>query len=520
MARKRKKLLTELFAFVEVRGAEELHGLEVCGVSDDSREITPGMLFVAVSGMTVDGHRFVGDAIKKGCAAVLVNADFVDECQVPLLKTADTMQAIGFIAAAFYDFPASQMQVIGITGTNGKTTSAYLLESVIKASGGNPAVIGTVSVRYNGQEEVAAMTTPPAVHLQKMLRQMLDAGVSHVIMEVSSHALAQHRVNGIWFDTALFTNLSRDHLDFHGNMESYFEQKEKLFTEHLKDSGKGVVVLDTERADSGNWSNRLVESLEENELSYLTCGIERGQVRVDAFQSGLQGVRATINGPKGVFGVESKLVGEFNLNNLLGVIGCGVALGCDEGIIAQGLSVVTGIPGRLERVLANGREGDIAVFVDYAHTPDALDNVLLTLGSLKKARLVIVFGCGGDRDPGKRSLMGKVAAQKADVLIVTSDNPRTEDPLDIIGEIEKGIRQTGLPLINPALLKQGCEKGYVIIEDRAEAIHVAITGAAKGDVVLISGKGHEDYQIVGNKKVSFDDRQQARVELVQTLHAA
>lgn len=520
MAKQRKKRLAELFAFVEVWDAGGLKGLEVTGVTDDSRAVEPGMLFVAVAGMTVDGHRFVDDAVAKGCAAVLVNYDFSGDCKVPLLRTNDTMQAIGFIAAAFYGFPAEQMTMVGVTGTNGKTTSTYLLEAMIQATGGTPGIIGTVSVRFDGREEAASMTTPQAVHLQKLLRQMLDAGVTHVIMEVSSHALAQYRVDGIWFDVALFTNLSRDHLDFHENMESYFLQKKKLFTDHLKKEGKGVIVLEEENQEKNDWCKRLVEILVEKDQSYVTCGIEKGQIRVDGFQSDLKGISAKIIGLKGVFELESKLVGEFNLKNLLGAVGCGVVLGYEEGIITQGLSEVTGVPGRLERILADGQEGDISVFVDYAHTPDALENVLKTLGSLKKSRLVVVFGCGGDRDHGKRKLMGKVAAQKADVVILTSDNPRTEEPLKIISEIEHGINEEKLPHIHSKMLMEGADKGYDIIEERAEAIHVAISGAAKGDVVLISGKGHEDYQIVGDKKLCFDDRQRARMELTQTLQAA
>ncbi len=520
MAGQKSKSLGDLFAFVDVWGAEGHQEIQVCGVTDDSRQVKPGMLFVAVAGMTVDGHRFIADAQAKGCAAVLVNHDFQGECAVLLLRTDDTMKALGFVAAAFYEYPAEQMTMLGITGTNGKTTSSYLLESVIEAAGGTPGIVGTVSVRYKGLEFASTMTTPQPVQLQEMLRVMVDTGVTHVVMEVSSHALAQYRVNGLWFDVALFTNLSRDHLDFHGTMEGYFLQKKKLFTEHLKKEGKGVVVLDAKRQEENDWCKKLVDALREKGLSFLTCGLESGQIKVESFQSAIEGIRAKIKGPKGFIELESKLVGQFNLKNLLGVAGCGVALGYDEGIITKGLSAIKGVPGRLERILANGLEGKMAVFVDYAHTPDALENVLKTLNSLKPARLIVVFGCGGNRDQGKRPLMGKVAAELSDVVLLTSDNSRNEEPLRIIEEIEQGVKEVKLPHIHSKILMAGDDRGYSIIEDRAVAIRVAISGAARGDVVLISGKGHEDYQIVGNQKLYFDDRQQARMELTHTLQAA
>jgi len=485
------------------------------------------MLFVAVAGATVNGHRFINDAVANGCAAVLACRDFAGQCAVPLMKIDDTAKALGYLAAAFFDFPCRRMKMIGITGTNGKTTCTYLLESMIGLAGGTPGVIGTVSVRYQGCESPAALTTPQPVELQQILCQMVEAGVTHVAMEVSSHALAQQRINGVWFDVALFTNISRDHLDFHGSMAGYFAEKEKLFASYLKEDGKGVIVLGKEEEQEGNgWCDRLVDVLARGKHGCLTCGIGRGLIQAGNFKFDLQGIRAEIVTPEARCVLDSPLVGDFNLRNLLAVIGCGTALGYDLPTVCRGVAGVAGVPGRLERVLPNGdtlRQGRevAAVFVDYAHTPDALENVLLTLRALNPARLIVVFGCGGDRDRGKRPLMGGVAARLADVLLVTSDNPRSEPPQKIMEEIVAGIMEEKLTKAKGEQLMQSRQqKGYDVIEERAEAIRIAISGAQAGDVVLISGKGHESYQIIGSRKLFFDDRQQAKAQLNIARQAA
>ncbi|MCK9294909.1 MAG: UDP-N-acetylmuramoyl-L-alanyl-D-glutamate--2,6-diaminopimelate ligase [Desulfobulbaceae bacterium] len=531
MAQMRKKRLGDLLAAAElaILCPEHDKDIEICGVADDSRKVSPGMLFVAVAGATVDGHRFINDAVAKGCAAVVAGRDYAEKCAVPLMKIDDTGRALGYLAAAFFDFPCRRMKMIGITGTNGKTTSTYLLEAMIQRAGGVPGIIGTVSVRYQGQEFPAALTTPQPVELQQVLEQMLAAGVTHVAMEVSSHALALQRVNGVFFDVALFTNISRDHLDFHGSMAGYFAEKEKLFASYLKEDGQGVIVLgngEEGELESDNWCGRLIAGLERGRHACLTCGIGRGLIQARNFTFDLQGIRAEIVSAGARFVLASPLVGEFNLRNLLGVIGCGTALGYDLPAICQGVAGVRGVPGRLERVLPDGdtaREGRelASVFVDYAHTPDALENVLLTLRALRPARLIVVFGCGGDRDRGKRPLMGSVAARLADVLLVTSDNPRSEPPLQIMAEIEAGIREEKLAKAKGEQLLQARQmKGYDMVEERAEAIRIAICGAQAGDVVLISGKGHECYQIKGSRKLFFDDREQAREQLNIARQAA
>ncbi|MBI5558178.1 MAG: UDP-N-acetylmuramoyl-L-alanyl-D-glutamate--2,6-diaminopimelate ligase [Deltaproteobacteria bacterium] len=530
MDQTRAKTIRELFVEIKLSCSEEENNIQVCGVTDDSRQVRPGMLFVAVTGITVDGHRFIADAVANGCVAVLASRDFGGECPVPLLRIDDTGGALGYLAAAFYDYPCRRMKMIGVTGTNGKTTSTYLLEGMIHDAGGIPGIIGTVSVRYKGSESPASLTTPQPVELQRTLWRMHQAGITHVAMEVSSHALAMQRINGVWFDVVLFTNITRDHLDFHGSMEEYFSQKEKLFASHLKRDGKGVVMLDGNPGEvdgeSEAWGDRLVRVLAEGNHPVITCGIGKGLIRSRKFQFDLQGIRAEIVAAEEEYLLNSPLVGLFNLKNLLGAIGCGKALGYDLPTACKGVERVRGVPGRLERVTVNGEAesqaaGLATVFVDYAHTPDALENVLLTLRALEPARLIVVFGCGGDRDKGKRPLMGAVAARFADVLLVTSDNPRSESPQRILEEIEDGIRGEKLSKVQGELLMRGpFRKGYDIVEERGEAIRIAIRGAGKGDVVLISGKGHECYQIVGNRKLFFDDRQQAKEQLNMARQAA
>ena len=524
-----KKRLGELFTALDVTCRQDVLDLEVGGVTDDSRQVLPGMLFVAVAGDTVDGHRFINAAVARGCAAVLASHEFAEACAVPVVTVADTAAALGHVAAAFFDYPCRRLKMVGITGTNGKTTCTYLLEGLIRATGGSPGVIGTVSIRYAGYESPAALTTPQPVELQQTLYRMAEAGVTHVAMEVSSHALARHRVNGIRFDVALFTNMTRDHLDFHGSMENYFSEKEKLFTSYLKKGGKGVIVLGPAAGKPGGdvqWCGRLVQALTAGNQPFLTCGIGCGVVQAGNFRFDLQGIEAGIVSPGERSTLHSPLVGAFNLKNLLGVIGSGLALGYDLPTVCRGVAGVTGVPGRLERVVPESdrrREGKEAatVFVDYAHTPDALENVLLTLRELGPARLIVVFGCGGDRDKGKRPLMGGVAARLADVLLVTSDNPRSEPPLRIMAEIVQGIEQEKVPRVNGAQLMLGTgEKGYDMIEERAEAIRIAIRGAQAGDVVLISGKGHECYQIIGDRRLFFDDRQHAKEQLEMARQAA
>lgn len=522
------KNLGRLLEDLEHSATKLMEDINISAITSDSRQVKPGTLFVAVPGLTVNGHNFVDDAIAKGCAAVMVEKGWskvgnYQNQDAPCIEVTDTRAALGRVAASFYGHPARAMKLIGITGTNGKTTTTYLLEAMIREAGGNPGVIGTVNYRYNGLEVPASFTTPEAVSLHELLRRMADSGISHVIMEVSSHALAQKRLEGLLFDIAVFTNLSRDHLDFHGDMAGYFASKKKLFLEYLKKDGKAVVVESSELADSVenvgpriDWGSCLVEEIvcsaewqnaSEGKMDIITCGMTGAKVWVDSFNEDLNGIDAEIVMPAGRFHLHSSLVGEFNLKNLLGGVGAGIALGFDPNMIVHGLGKANIAPGRLERVMAGK---DPAVFVDYAHTPDALENVLKTLRKIVSGRLIVVFGCGGDRDQGKRPLMGEIAGRLADIALATSDNPRGESPLKILAEIELGLQKTALRRMRAeALLNRPKMRGYDIIESRREAIAVAVRYANPGDLVLISGKGHENYQITSTGKIFFDDRLEA-----------
>ncbi|MFW8600617.1 UDP-N-acetylmuramoyl-L-alanyl-D-glutamate--2,6-diaminopimelate ligase [Desulfobacterota bacterium M19] len=505
-----KRLLTDL---VRDTGCQRRSGsLDkwISGLVCDSREAGPGMLFAALPGSTVDGHEYAVRAAAGGCTALLLERGRKSPSGVPagvtVLETDNTRRDFGLMAAAFYGNPGRRLCLIGITGTNGKTTSTYLLEAILRKSGANPGVIGTINYRFNGRETPASLTTPDAVHLQRLLKAMADGGVTHVIMEMSSHAIAQERLSGCEFEAVLFTNLSRDHLDFHGSMDNYFAVKQRAFRQ-LTAQGRAVVVIGP-AVEGRHWGRELVSILEKDlhktGQAVITCGQEPGlSVRVRKAEFSLDGIKAELMSGSRELTVLSPMHGRFNLQNILGAAGTALALGTGWQDIAGGLAATPLVPGRLERVRAGGdTEKAPAVFVDYAHTPDALRNVLQTLRPLTGRRLVLVFGCGGDRDQGKRFLMGRIGGELADVVIITSDNSRSEEPLAIMREIGRGVREFREP-----------ERDFFLIEDRAQAIAQAIGGAGDEDVVLISGKGHEDYQLSRNGRIFFDDRLQARQNL-------
>lgn len=515
--------LAELVSGLECNVKGNIHNVFITAVVSDSRKVVAGSLFVAVAGLTVDGHQFVEQAIAGGCAAVMVGSEYRNDSlgnKAIVIKVDDPQNVLGIVAGRFYGNPADEMCLIGITGTNGKTTTSYLLEEIVKRNGGLPGVIGTVSYRYSNKEIPAPFTTPEPVSLHEMLREMSDNGVTHVMMEVSSHALEQKRLQGIMFDVAVFTNLSRDHLDYHGDMERYFNSKKKLFTEHLKQTGTAVIcetqrsALGNESPAEGDWGKKLHIALadqqpanEPPEYSIIECGLAARDIYPTAYSFDLNGINAEIMTPKGKMSTHSPLVGDFNLNNILVSVGVGLALDVDLALLGASFENITAIPGRLERVLSSI---GVEVFVDYAHTPDALENVLTTLKKLEPQRLIVVFGCGGDRDRGKRPIMGDVAAELADVVVITSDNPRSEDPFRIIEEIEEGVLGAGLKKYSAQKLLREDIKGFDIIESREEAIGETISNAKPGDVVLICGKGHENYQITQKGKSFFDDRIMAK----------
>jgi len=467
-----------------------------------SQQVQEGFLFAAILGSKQDGRRFIPEAISRGACAILADenqqASGVIQVIVP-----DVREALARLSAAFYGNPSHHLTLIGITGTNGKTTTSYLIESILAEAGVSVGVMGTVNYRFQDHVQRALTTTPESLDLQRNLQAMREGGVTHVVLEVSSHALEMQRVRGCDFDIALFTNLTRDHLDYHGSLENYFQAKRLLFTRYLLESKKkdhfAVINLDDPKGE---------------ELSQVVCtkltgyGIKRrGEVWPERFEDTAEGLRVRVVTPRGPFHLVSPLIGIHNLYNILAAVSVGEVLNIPQETIAAGVESLTSVPGRLEPV--PGGDG-IEVFVDYAHTGDALERALETLRKIRRGRLVVVFGCGGDRDRGKRAVMGRVAALGSDLVVVTSDNPRTEDPFMIIAEIEKGILETGLKRYQEVDWSGGeADSGYVVVPDRREAIQLAIQIARPGDVVLIAGKGHEDYQIIGNQRLPFSDQKVA-----------
>jgi len=476
---------------------------EVTAICYDSRKATPGAVFVAIDGFAQDGHRFIGDAVHNGAAAVVCSKAV--SAPVPVIRVAAARPALAEMARRFYDFPADEMVLVGVTGTNGKTTVTYLIEAMLKKAGHRPGVIGTINMRFAGKAFDSPVTTPESLDLQATLRKMLDSGVTHTVMEVSSHALDLHRIDGCAFDVAVFTNLTQDHLDHHQNMENYWACKQKLFFDHLKPVDATVPVrsvVNTVDPKGRELARRLGAGV------WRTATDGNGDIVPLVTTCDLGGIYGRIATPGGEIDFRSPLVGDFNLENLLSAAGAALALGIRLEAITEGIGATGCVPGRLERVADDGTR---TVFVDYAHTPDALKNAITALRSLTPGRLITVFGCGGDRDSGKRPIMGAIAARHSDLSVITSDNPRSEKPLAIIEQIESGARQVRSRRYPIAALSNGWKaSGYGVEPNRAAAIAAAIRAAGSGDTVLIAGKGHETYQILADETIHFDDREVAR----------
>jgi UDP-N-acetylmuramyl-tripeptide synthetase len=448
-------------------------------VSTDSRKTKRGDIFIAIEGFKENGVLYIKDAVERGASAVVVeekNEGRVQKVvQVPVCSTKSTRRCALLLARILFGYPSRAFQLIGVTGTNGKTTVTYLIEAIFKSCGFNPGVIGTISYRWGERDKKAHNTTPDPVEIHEMLAEMRGEGVSHVVMEVSSHALSMERVYPKDFDYAIFTNLSQDHLDFHRSMNDYFDAKALLFR-GLKEDKLAIINTDDVYGKKlkSRTNARVVTYGRNKDANY------RGQGPVLS----INGTEFSINGR--IF--HTSLVGIHNVYNILAAVALARSMGIDEDVIVSALSSVGRVPGRFERV----RTGkNFHVFVDYAHTPDALNHLLKAANSLKEGRIITVFGCGGDRDRGKRPKMGRVVEEHSDLAIVTSDNPRTEDPLAIIEDIKKGLRGDN----------------HVVIPDRREAIYRSIEIAGRDDIVLIAGKGHEDYQILKDKTIHFDDRE-------------
>jgi UDP-N-acetylmuramyl-tripeptide synthetase len=465
----------------------------VTDVTHDSRQAGAGSLFVAVRGLTMDGHKFIEDVMRRGAIGIISELDAPENFAGTWLKVGEARTALAQAAAVINGNPSYKLKLVGITGTNGKTTTTYLVYAFAEANGEKSAMLTTVEYRIGEKSEPAIRTTPEASDTQRFLREAVESGCKMATMETSSQAIDLHRCDALRFQVAIFTNLTRDHLDYHLTMENYFDAKKKLFDGRLGEKPTSSVInIDDE------WGKKLSDELKENGQRVVTFAINNSAdlTPENIEVSLLKGTSFLLKTPIGNRQVTSPLVGKPHVYNILAATSASLELGYDLDKIVAGIESCVGAPGRFERV---PHDGDFAIVVDYAHSDDALLNVLKTARDLTKGRIITVFGCGGDRDKTKRAPMGEVAGKHSDLVIITSDNPRTEDPLEIISQIEVGIKDTNCP--------------YLVVSDRRDAINTAIQKAKAGDVVLIAGKGHETYQIIGNDKFHFDDREIAREAL-------
>lgn len=477
---------------------------QVSAIVSDSRKAEAGALFVAVRGIVADGHDYIGDAIERGATAVMAEAwpdEYAGEAykHIAVVLVPNARRALALAAANFYGHPSKQIHVAGVTGTNGKTTVTYILEAMLSSKKRPVGVIGTVEARYGDTRLETDNTTPGAVTLQRILAEMAEHKVRYAAMEVSSHALDQERVSGVNFKVAAFTNLSQDHLDYHKSLETYFKAKARLFSERLKKSQAqarmAVVNIDDPRGleMAKAWPGRT--------LTVTTEPNPEADIEVLEYKLSLEGVKAKIRCSKGIWYITSPMIGLHNLSNLLVAMGMALAMCCPPRRIQRGMERFRGVPGRLERVFYGGTKH---VFVDYAHSPAALRATLSALRSLTKGRLLVVFGCGGDRDHDKRGPMGQAVAEFADFCFLTTDNPRREDPAEIAAAVVPGLEQGGL-----TQQEDPAQRGFTQEPDRAAAIYRAVEAIGEDDVLLIAGKGHETHQLVGADKLPFSDRQVA-----------
>lgn len=472
--------LEELLRGFEVSLSPKTRLHSVGNITCHSKQVKPGDLFVAIKGPEADGAVYIPEALKRGATVIVSEQDFPSDPAIVKLIVKDSRKALAHLAFRFYDAPSEKLRVIGITGTNGKTTVSYFIESILKEGGYGVGVIGTIAYRIGERMIPASNTTPGVLEVHSLLSQMAKEKADYAVIEVSSHALDQRRVENIRFSVAVFTNLAQDHLDYHKTQEAYFQAKRRLF-ESLR--GEAVAVLN---ADSP-YTRKILSVCSSQHLTYGLRG--KSDITARSLKTTQEGIFFEAVTPQGKIPITSSLIGQYNVYNILSAIGVGVSQGIPLEVLQRGIARLKGVPGRLEKVDAGQ---SFKVFVDFAHTEEALREVLLSLREITPGRLLLVFGCGGDRDRSKRPRMAKVAGRLADEIIVTSDNPRHEDPRAILKEIEAGF---------PLFTK------YRVEEDRARAIQMTLLSAREGDTVLIAGKGHEAYQIFKDRVVPFDDRQ-------------
>ncbi|MFW6279140.1 MAG: UDP-N-acetylmuramoyl-L-alanyl-D-glutamate--2,6-diaminopimelate ligase [Bacillota bacterium] len=489
--------LKKLISCIEpdfVRGPQDV---EVNKLVHDSRKAEENSLFICITGFETDGHLYISEAVKNGAQVIVIEKE-LDSYRNDLtyIKVNDSRKAMSFLAACFYDYPLQDIKLIGVTGTNGKTTTTYLLKSIIEAAGYKCGLIGTINILLGDKTISSERTTPESLEIYHYLDQMRTSGVDYVVMEVSSHALKLKRVAGMEFAAAIFTNLSRDHLDFHDTFADYAETKARLFRQ-LSEQGQGIINQDDQYAE-------LMKKATQGQ--YLTFALQQ--------DADFRATDISLNPASSSFRVQGKMTaeidlnisGQFNIYNALGTVACGWSLGLSQSAIQKGLKELPGIPGRFEHI---GGDQDFTVVVDYAHTPDGMENVLSTARQLVTGKLRVVFGCGGDRDRKKRPLMGKIGVKYGDYSYITSDNPRTEEPGEIIDQIIKGVTEYEKEIAREQKVS------YEVIPNRREAIFQAIKEANRGDMVLIIGKGHETYQIFKDRTIDFDDREVAREAVEQ-----
>jgi UDP-N-acetylmuramyl-tripeptide synthetase len=475
-----------------------------------AQEVAEGGLFVAIKGLSADGHDYIEEAVGRGAAAVVAQKPRAISGNTKLVLAENSRRALARIAARFYGHPSRNLFVIGITGTNGKTTTSFLVEKMLQTAGHSVGVIGTIDYRFGGRSHANPVTTPESLDLQRILAEMHSAGTTHVVMEVSSHALDLERVHACRIDVGVFTNLSQDHLDYHGDIEAYWQCKRLLFDRYLTKAHSGAAYQAVINCEDQR--GKILFESQRTRLAALATGLgPPADIFARVQRQDNLGIAGTIETPVGSFPFASSLTGRHNLENILNAAGVGVAVKLPLETIARGIAALDRVPGRLESV---PNEKNRFVYVDYAHTPDALENVLKALRPLTRGRLICVFGCGGDRDEKKRPMMGAIAAKLCDVAVITSDNPRSEDPAGIIDQILPGARKHMRVIPDIKQMQNGnAGRGFTVVVDRRKAIGRAIGFSKPQDTVLIAGKGHETYQIVGEKTIAFDDREEARKAL-------
>ena len=450
----------------------------------DSRKVTPGCIFICITGFKLDGHLYIEEAIKKGAVAAIIERD-VEVDGIPLIKVADTRKSMPIIGSNFYNHPTETLKLIGITGTNGKTTTTYLIESILEQAHKNTSIIGTISIKIGKVEVPSSRTTPESVDLQQLFREMLDKDMEYSVMEVSSHALDLGRVDNCSFRIGIFTNLTQDHLDYHKNFDNYREAKKKLF---YKTTHANIINVDDKHG------RIIAEEIKDLKTKLITYGIDsNADIMAKNIEIDVKGIRFTLVTPKYSIVIQNKTPGRFSVYNCLAAAAVAYSEGIDKDIIKEGLYNLENVPGRSEVV---NIDKPYTVIIDYAHSPDSLENILNAVRQYTKGKLITVFGCGGDRETEKRPMMGEVAGRLSDYCVITSDNPRSEEPDSIIKQVEQGISSTN------------CD--YICIENRRDAIKFALTMARKDDVVVLAGKGHETYQELKEGKIHFDEREVIR----------